>query len=127
MASPYEKSNMQILFFILLDQKNKNKYISVSTIEHFCWLWSQDFLAYTEFVLLYYLDIEFFLNLLLADAKKCNKISLPAFLLRHQSLSKCLDNFEFIITPIYEQQLLRMSTAIRQSNQKILNQWNFGT
>ena len=127
MADLHEKSNVYTLFYILLDQKNKKEVVSLSCIEHFCWQWSQDFAALTEFVLLYYSEIEFFLNLLLKHLRKTKDSSLPAFLLRYQSFSKCLDNFEFIITPIYHQQILKMTTAVRKSNQKILDQWNLGT
>jgi len=127
MADLHEKSNVYTLFYILLDQKNKKEVVSLSCIEHFCWQWSQDFAALTEFVLLYYSEIEFFLNLLLKHLRKTKDNSLPAFLLRYQSFSKCLDNFEFIITPIYHQQILKMTTAVRKSNQKILDQWNLGT
>ena len=127
MADLHEKSNVYTLFYILLDQKNKKEVVSLSCIEHFCWQWSQDFAALTEFVLLYYSEIDFFLNLLLKHLRKTKDSSLPAFLLRYQSFSKCLDNFEFIITPIYHQQILKMTTAVRKSNQKILDQWNLGT
>lgn len=108
---------------LICDKTIKLRHSCSSLLEHLWWEWSSNFDAYKEFALIYYYELGQMLHLFLSDLELKAPIFTTGqqhFLIRYQTLSRCLDYYDHVLTPNYQDLYQKRVFMIKNSNQKLL-------
>jgi len=116
---------MYAIFFQCLQILNENKDISFNlscVMEHLWWEWSAKFDLYNDFAIMYYYELGDLLHLFLSHVKsQTEKYTRQHFLMRYQSLSRCLDYYDYVLTPKYNDLSQNTVLMIKGSHQQLLS------